>query len=124
MAGLKVIVWLAPLGRQLKYSLQSPCPSVDLPPNTLPTELALAVGPLISAPLDGQIAFERIFEILKQISAQRSTAAGKPKGLRFDLESLEQLRAMLRRDRLIVSCVRRPWPIFHLGENLNDATRL
>ena len=57
--GLKVMVWLAPLGRLFMYPFQSPAPSADIPPSAFPTELVLAVGPFTSAPFDGQIALER-----------------------------------------------------------------
>ena len=59
------MVWLAPLGSTLKYSPQSPLPSAALPPSTLPTELTLAVGPLLSAPLEGQMALERNFPLAR-----------------------------------------------------------
>ena len=44
---------------QLLSNLPSRLCYPALPPSTLPTELALAVGPLISAPLEGHMALDR-----------------------------------------------------------------
>ena len=43
----------------LLNSSQSPLLPAALPPSTFPTELTLAVGPLMSAPFEGQRAFAR-----------------------------------------------------------------
>ena len=59
------MVWLPPFGSTLRYSSQSPFPSLALPPSTLPTELALAVGPLVSAPLDGHRALDRNLPLVR-----------------------------------------------------------